>query len=112
MLSIRLCLAITTLRPQLAAQLAKIERELRRKERKLEKYNRVLKAKKHVRDTLRQHNVSSENQGEGRECMLNVALLECLFRSDVSFAFICLILYLIVYVTCFTDLWCFRCECN
>ncbi|XP_045128650.1 uncharacterized protein LOC123514673 [Portunus trituberculatus] len=47
---------------ELAAQLAKIERELRRKERKFEKYNKVLKAKEHVRNTLRQHSAASEGR--------------------------------------------------
>nr|XP_045615095.1 uncharacterized protein LOC123768510 isoform X2 [Procambarus clarkii] len=47
---------------KLAAELAEIKRVLRRKERKLKKYNQVLGAKKHVRETLRRHNGASDSQ--------------------------------------------------
>lgn len=49
---------------QLAAQLAEVKRELRRKEKKLKKYSQVLGAKQHVRDTLRRHNIASESESE------------------------------------------------
>nr|XP_053631343.1 uncharacterized protein LOC128687766 isoform X1 [Cherax quadricarinatus] len=48
----------------LAAKLAEMKRELRRKERKLQKYNQVLGAKKHVRETLKRHNAASDSQND------------------------------------------------
>ncbi|XP_071538711.1 uncharacterized protein [Panulirus ornatus] len=56
----------------LAAQLAELKRELHRKEKKLKKYSKVLGAKRHVRDTLRQHNIAHES-----ECNPNSDLVNC-----------------------------------
>lgn len=47
---------------QLESQLARIKRELRRKERKLKKYTQVLGAKQHVRETIQRQRVASEEQ--------------------------------------------------
>ncbi|KAK4309321.1 hypothetical protein Pmani_019046 [Petrolisthes manimaculis] len=47
---------------QLESQLAKIKRELRRKELKLQKYTQVLGAKQHVRETIERQRLVSEEQ--------------------------------------------------
>ncbi|XP_047502333.1 uncharacterized protein LOC125047857 [Penaeus chinensis] len=48
---------------ELAAQLAKMKKQLRHKERQLKKYNKALEAKKHVQETIRRQNTQLSSHG-------------------------------------------------
>ncbi|KAK3882461.1 hypothetical protein Pcinc_013168 [Petrolisthes cinctipes] len=70
---------------QLESQLVKIKRELRRKERKLQKYTQVLGAKQHVRETIeRQRLVSEEQSASGSRHNESQDLSNIQFMSNLS----------------------------
>ncbi|XP_063607157.1 uncharacterized protein LOC134781814 [Penaeus indicus] len=48
---------------ELAAQLAKMKKQLRLKQRQLKKYNKALEAKKHVQETIRRQNTQLSSHG-------------------------------------------------